>query len=307
MLAHSSPVEHGVLLVGGVLAVAVYGWAWFTTPNAPVGRLAAWACGVGAVLVSLTPAIERWAQRSFAGHMVQHLLMIAVAAPLLVVARPVRTVRVLPVVPSGGHRSERAVARWWRANGAVAAAAAFVGVLLLTHLTSIYDAALGSRWIHDLEHVAYLGSAVALWAALRSGGNRSAPVRVGAVFAVIGGSALLGVVLLSASGPLIPHYVDRLGTAGALDDQRNAAALMWVGGMATTLPLLLLTVWSWAAREERVARRGEAILDRRAERRAVERRSAGADRADRRRDTAPFAERPQLDAQRGGVAVDGDH
>jgi putative membrane protein len=88
-------------------------------------------------------------------------------------------------------------------------------------------------------------------------GRIAAPHRVGAVFGVIGGSALLGVILLSATAPLISTYALELGVEAALDDQRAAASLMWVGGMAITLPLLMVSVWRWAAAEERVAVRSE--------------------------------------------------
>jgi putative membrane protein len=70
---------------------------------------------------------------------------------------------------------------------------------------------------------------------------------------------MLGIVLLSASTPLFSTYLDRLGPDAALDDQRVAASLMWVGGMATTLPLLLVAVWRWASAEERIAARAEKL------------------------------------------------
>ena len=81
------------------------------------------------------------------------------------------------------------------------------------------------------------------------------------MFGVIAGGALLGMILLSATAPLMPTYEARLGAARALDDQRAAAALMWVTGMLTTLPLLVLAVWRWASTEERIARRAEALAD----------------------------------------------
>ena len=81
------------------------------------------------------------------------------------------------------------------------------------------------------------------------------------MFGVIAGGALLGMILLSATAPLMPTYEARLGAEAALDDQRAAAAIMWVTGMLTTLPLLVLAVWRWAATEERIARRAEALAD----------------------------------------------
>ena len=257
LLAHTSPVEHTVIVAVGLGAIALYGWAWFRSSTPSIGRLSAWCGGVLTLLLAVLPSMERWAERSFTGHMVQHLMMIVVAAPLLVLAAPVRTLHVL-----WQHRvspAERSVARRWRSHGASLAAAGFIGVLYLTHLTEIYDIALQNRFVHDIEHVAYVGSAVALWAALRAHGRAAAPARVAAVFAVIGSTALLGVVLMSASSPLVATYAELLGVGEALDDQRSAAALMWVGGMATTLPLLVVSVWGWAAAEERLAERSEAL------------------------------------------------
>lgn len=257
MVAHAGPVEHALVVMVGLGAVVLYGWAWFRSAKSTSRTLVSWCGGVAVLLLSVMPAMEAWAQRSFTGHMVQHLLMIAVAAPLLVLAAPVRTMQTSwRWHPSPG---ERMIAGWWRTYGALAAAAGFIASLYVTHLTSIYDTALSNRFVHDAEHIAYLASAIGLWAALRAPGRHGAPSRVGAVFAVIGASALLGVVLLSASSPLIPTYSDRLGRAAALDDQQSAAALMWVGGMATTLPLLLITVWRWAAAEQRIADRSEAL------------------------------------------------
>lgn len=272
MIAHTSPLEHGVMILLGVLALVAYGQAWTRRPAASTGRLLAWAAALAATLLATMPAVERVAAESFTGHMAQHLVMIVVAAPLFVVARPLRTLRDHPWV--AGRRpepAERAAARWWRRHGVVIAPASFLVTLYVTHLTGVYEWALQSRVVHDLEHVAYLGSAVALWAVVVSagrrtvdshGGGRTGAGRVGTALAVIAGTAILGVVLMTASEPLVPTYVDELGTDGALDDQRLAASLMWAGGMGLTLPLLMASVWMWAAAEQRVATRREELTDR---------------------------------------------
>ncbi len=148
----------------------------------------------------------------------------------------------------------------WHRGAAVIGPLVFVVVLFVTHLTSIYDRALHDRWVHEVEHAAYLLGAVLTWAALVGAGRRSASAaRVGAAFGLGVGGALLGMILLSATEPLVPTYEARLGAARALTDQRTAAALMWVGGMVTTVPLLVIAVWRWASTEERIARRSEAL------------------------------------------------
>lgn len=256
LLAHTSPLEHAVLVAIAVLGIGVYGDAWLheraRDRTVSVWRLVAWTAGIAALLVATSPTVERWATESFAGHMIQHLLMIVVAAPVLVLARPVRVLERRWRGP--GHRVRFRHARvWWRSSGPLVAPVLFVVTLFVTHLTGIYDAALSNRLIHDLEHLAYVGAACALWSVGLGVGRGPAAARVGAVFGVIAGSALLGVVLLTAPSPLVPTYVDQLGADAALDDQRLAATLMWIGGMAITLPLLITAVWRWASAEERAA------------------------------------------------------
>ncbi len=262
MIAHASLAGHLVTVVAALGAVAVYGWAWLRAPDARTARLVAWSIGVLVLAGATAPAMESLAARTFTGHMVQHLTMIVVAAPLVVIARPVEVLG--SAVRGRRHRPGpvgRRAARVWRRRGAVLAPLAFGAVLVLTHLTAVYDVALTNRWVHEAEHVAYAGAAIALWAAVRTAGTHRAFGRIAAVFAVIACTAFVGVVLISAGAPLVPTYEARLGAAEALADQRRAAALMWVAGMLTTLPLLLLAVWRWADAEERAARRSEALAD----------------------------------------------
>ena len=258
MIAHTSPVEHAAIVAVSCLAIGVYAAAWFRLTRPRWGQLLAWCGGVAAVLLATSPPIEGWADESFTGHMVQHLLLIIVAPPLLVSAHPINTFRHTLPRPT---ETERKVARWWRRWAAIAAPVCFLTVLFGTHLTPIYDLALRHRVVHDVEHVAYLMSSVGLWAVVTAPMSSRALGRVGATFAVIAGSAIVGVVLTSASRPLIETYIDVLGPREALRDQRQAGSLMWIGGMALGLPLLMTAVWRWAAAEERVTRRTEALRD----------------------------------------------
>ncbi len=261
LLAHSAGLDHVLVGVVAALAVLVYGWAWVHQPRPVAWRLVCWVGGVGIVLFASLPWVEALAEESFTGHMVQHLLVIIVAAPLLVLARPVRTVGSAGWLPTASAAAP-AGRRWaaaWRTWVPIAGPLFFVAVLYVTHLTSIYDRALDDRLLHEIEHAAYLLGAVLTWSAVLGAGRASAAARVGAVFGVAVGGALLGMVLLSAPTPLIPTYAEQLGTARALSDQRSAAALMWVGGMLTTVPLLLVAVWRWASAEERISRRAEAL------------------------------------------------
>jgi putative membrane protein len=262
LLAHSDVPFHVSIGFGAALAVALYGWAWWRGAGTS-WRLGAWTGGVAVLVVASTPWFESAARRSFTGHMAQHVLVIVVAAPLLVLAAPLRMVGRAVHTPIGpfGRVGRRAGAAW-RHAAPVMAPLLFLGVLFATHLTSIYDRAIGDRLIHEIEHAAYLVAALLLWTAVTVTGRAGAAAgRVGGVFGVIAGSALLAMVLMSSGRPLITSYEASLGATEALADQRTAAAIMWVSGMAVTLPLLVIAVWRWASAEERIARRAEALGD----------------------------------------------
>ncbi|MET0145359.1 MAG: cytochrome c oxidase assembly protein [Ilumatobacteraceae bacterium] len=258
MIAHAG-VDHVAIGVVAAAVVGVHGIAWLHGSRPSRGALWCWIGGVVGVVVASSPWVERLAERTFTGHMVQHLIVILVAAPLLVLGRPVHTLMAAGWIPTTALG--RRLGGTWHRTGPILGPGLFVLVLFVTHLTAIYDDALGNRWLHELEHAAYLLSATAMWAAVLGVGRAAAPARIAGVFGVIVGGSFLGMILLAATAPLMPTYEARLGTARALDDQRAAAALMWVTGMVTTLPLLLLAVWRWAATEERIARRAEALSD----------------------------------------------
>ena len=258
MIAHSG-VDHAAIGAVGAALVAGYGVAWLRAPRPSTRRLACWIVGVALVVVASLPFMEGLAERTFAGHMVQHLVVIILAAPLLVLARPVRTALVAGWLPTTALG--RRVGGWWHRAAPALGPGVFVGVLFVTHLTPVYDEALANRWLHELEHAAYLLSACAMWTAVLGVGRSGAVARIGSVFGVIAGSAFLGVIPTAATEPLMSTYAVRLGRADALDDQRSAAAIMWVTGMLTTLPLLVAAVWRWATTEQRIAERAEALTD----------------------------------------------
>jgi cytochrome c oxidase assembly factor CtaG len=258
IVAHGDPLSHAVLTFAGTAAIAIYALAWWRRPAGRPEQLVAWTLGVLSLLVALSPPFERLAAETFRAHMIQHLVLLIVAAPLLVAAAPYDLWASTHGSLRGPGHSGRSTLR---AAAPTVAPVMFVGTLALTHLTPIYDQALRHTAVHDLEHAAYLGAAVSLWGAVRAAGRRHASRRLGAVFAVIAGTALVSMVMLAADSPLIATYERRLGRDGAMADQQAAAAIMWVSGMAVTLPLLIVAVWRWAAAEQRATERREELLE----------------------------------------------
>lgn len=243
------------------LALAL-GYARSVRRGWPVARTLAWAAGCAALVVALSPPLDTWADERLSGHMVQHLLLLVVAPPLLAAGAPVRLA--LRALGRRGRRRLAAVlhARTLRVLAHPACGwAVLTAVLLGTHLSGLYDLALRDPAVHGLEHLAYLGAAWLYWAPLV--GADPLPVRPGSVgrvawlLASMPPMGLIGAWLLS--GPV--RYAAYAGP-GAAADQRTAAAVMWaVGGIAVTVALVVLAFTAMLA-EERSQRRREAIADR---------------------------------------------
>ncbi len=242
----------------------------------PRDRPAAFLLGLAAIAVALQSGIERWDTTLFSVHMVQHLVLIFVAAPLLVLGAPITLV--LRVATPGVRRrwilpvlSSRVV----RIVGhPLVAWLAFVAVMWGSHLSPLFDAALEDPLLHDLEHVLYLVTAVLFfWPVV---GRDPGPYRLGHptrlfyLFLQMPLNSFLGVVILFSTQPLYAHYATTGRTWGPtpLDDQQLAGAIMWGGGDAGFILAILLVIAAWMRFEESRTARREALEDARAARAA---------------------------------------
>lgn len=194
------------------------------------------ACFYGGLLVvvaAIDSPIDRYADRLFWAHMVQHVLLTMVAPPLILLGRPwPRSVRALPL----GARSVIAhcLHRCRVVAAPVVAFVLFNGVLLAWHVPMLFDLTLRNAAVHDLEHALFFVTALLFWTHLAPTSRRP---RLGAVQRVAYGvgailvSWVLAVVLGFASHPLYGHYAalaHRPGGLSALADQELAAGIMWV-------------------------------------------------------------------------------
>lgn len=249
-LAHVPPERFG-LVVAAVALLALLATAGSTAgarrPRSVGPSVHALMTPVGVVLgslatvVAVSPPLERATATSFGAHMTQHLLLVAVAAPLLAAVR----LHHLVAVGAGLRRSPR-----WRAASAVvretfalhrhpvahvaAATVASVTVLLAWHVPALWEAAGQSAWVHGLEHAAMLGTAYWFWAVML---RRRTPAGAALLAIVVSAIAhgLLGAVLTFSPRPLYPSYAATSAGASDLADQQLAGLLMWVPGGAVHL------------------------------------------------------------------------
>lgn len=177
--------------------------------------------------------LHGWSEALFTAHMIQHLLLVIVAAPLLVLGRP--SAPLTAGLPSPLGRRVGPLIRGARRRvpfmlHPLAIFALHAVVLWAWHLPTLYDLALESTFLHGLEHATFIATALLLWAAVF--GEKPAP-EGGALLLVFGTglqSAALGALLVFASDVLYEaHQVgaDRVGI-DPLTDQQLAGAIMWV-------------------------------------------------------------------------------
>ena len=230
-----------------------------------VNRAVCFMSGLVVLWVALQSPIDTYAGARLSVHMVQHLLLTMVAAPLLVLGAPV-TLLLRAATPAVRRRWVLPALRSWPLRLLTAPAvswAQFALVLWVTHFSPLYEAALRSNGVHALEHLLYIVSAVLFWSPVAgidpSPKRLSHPARLLYLFLAMPQASFLGLAMWGTSRVLYPSYQAALGAA-ALDDQRLAGTIMGSAGMLVMEPALGLVVLDWLAREEREAVRTDARL-----------------------------------------------
>lgn len=227
--------------------------------------------GLLTVVASLTTQLEQYADELFSAHMLQHMLLTIVAAPLLLLGAPV--LPLLRGLPRGVRRRIFGpVARWYplrvllhTLRSPLVAGILYVGGLYFWHIPRVYDAAVADPLLHSLEHGWYLATALLFWGVvidpLPFRSRLPHPARI--VFLLLAGAAqntILGGVLAFSSRVFYRHYETSPLAYGIdpLTDQRTGGAIMWVPGDMIFLAGASVAFFAWLRQEEAEQRRKEA-------------------------------------------------
>jgi putative copper resistance protein D len=249
-------------------AVALVGRRFPRAPW-PARRTSSLLGGLAVATVALLSPIDRYAEVFLWVHMVQHLLLILVIPPLLLLAAPLTLAR-----RAKGHAGwPTALTRAGRTRMArtlthpVLGWVAFAVILAGSHFSPLYQEALEHRSVHALEHLMYLGGGVLFWAPVLGGdwpGRRlSRPLRLLYLVAAGPVNTVTALAIVSSGSVLYPHYarLQRAWGPSPVEDQRMAGALMWVVGDLALVIAGVLVLAAWMRRDRASTERAEARID----------------------------------------------
>ena len=226
------------------LAAVIYTRGWLRLravfPNLiPAWRLAAFFAGILAVWIAVGSPVEAFDELSLTVHMVQHLLLMSVAPPLILLGAPaLPLLRGLPESMARGVASpilRSAVVKWFGCFVTHPALCWFAATLALIgwHLPAVFELALRWDWLHEIEHACFFATGLLFWWPVVQPWPSTArwprwfiPVYL---FCATFPCDILSGFLAFCDRVVYSSYLTapRLFNMSPLQDQECAAALMW--------------------------------------------------------------------------------
>lgn len=217
-------------------------------------QVGAFVLGIITLFIALVSPVDTLGEQILTAHMVQHVLLMLVAPPLLVIGTPSSIF--LWVLPLRWRRAVgrtfapgTSIHRGWRALSApLSAWVLHAGAIWLWHLPSLYQAALTDATVHWLEHVSFFGTALLFWrAALLTSKGKASLLGALLIFTTTLHSSILGALMTFSRTVWYPFYIERTQPWGlsALEDQQLAGLIMWIpaGVIYLIAALILIGVW----------------------------------------------------------------
>jgi putative copper resistance protein D len=257
-----------------VVALALYLWgvrrnnALHPRHRWPVGKTIAWVGALCSTGVGIFSFIGVYDTELFWDHMVQHLILIMVAAPLFAVASPLRlafnsTSGTAHIVVTEALRSR--VAKFL--GNPIVAFILYAVVIPVSHLTVWYNYTLTQESVHNAEHLAFLLVGYLFWRQIFGNDPNSHRLHPALqffyLFMAIPIDTFTGLSLAGASHELFPAYFATHRTWGPsyVTDLHVGGDIMWVVGDTLMLWPMIPVALRWMHMDERRAVRVDRELD----------------------------------------------
>jgi putative membrane protein len=228
-----------------------------------VWQVFAFSGGLAILFVSLISPLDALSGALLTAHMVQHMLLIMVAAPLLVLGgAPLALLWGLP------PNARSLLGRWCRRQGLLRLlwhaltrplVVWFLHVFALWfwHMPPFYQETLTHKWLHGLEHASFFGTALLFWRLVVHAGafrQMSQGAAVLFIFAMALQGGLLGWLLTFSETVWYPAYAATAPAWGltVLEDQQLAGTIMWIpsGIIYAVAALTLLGLWLYGLEQQ---------------------------------------------------------
>jgi cytochrome c oxidase assembly factor CtaG len=198
-------------------------------------------------LVSLVAALAMPLTHTlFAAHMTQHVLLLAVAPPLIVLST--QWTRLWPSLP---RALTHPLLAWTLFNV----------TMIVWHIPALYDLALRNGALHVLEHALFFGTGLLFWGAAFDSARLASWWRIAYLTTGMLVGWLIALVLAFATSPLYSTYAalpHRPWGLSELADQQIAAGVMWVPGSLAYTVAIIVFVYRWLEPESSARRLGLA-------------------------------------------------
>jgi putative membrane protein len=218
-----------------------------------IARASLFATGWAAMVLSLVSPLHDLSRHLFTAHMIDHGVMLAVAAPLLVAARPLGAI--LWSLPQSWRCAVGAATRyrpfavaWTITTMPLIATLLHGGAIWIWHAPWLFDLALTREPLHWLQHLSFFATALLFWWALQENckGAAGHGAAVGYLFATALHTSFLGILLVFS--PVL-WYSPSIGASdwrlSPLEDQQLAGLIMWVPGGLIYAGAALISARAW--------------------------------------------------------------
>lgn len=234
----------------------------------PTGRTVAFLAALAVTFLAVCSFVGVYEQELFYDHMIQHLLLIMVAASLFAVASPVD----LAWRASAGEGRAR-LTRLLRSSPSRFLAHPLVAFVLyavtipLTHLTSWYNYTIEQQSVDDLEHLLFLLVGYMFWRQIFGSDPNRYHMHQAAqflyLFLAVPIDTFTGLALDQASHELFPAYdaYHRTWGPALVQDIHIGGVIMWVGGDSLMMLAMIPVAVGWVRLEERRAARADRAYE----------------------------------------------